>query len=74
MNRPRFPAASFSSRGGWLYAEEDHPAVKERALRMVAEHRGEYASLTACCDQIGHRLGLRKETVRRWAVQDPRNR
>ena len=23
MNRPRFPAASFSSRGGWLYAEED---------------------------------------------------
>lgn len=21
VNRPRFPAASFSSRGGWLYAE-----------------------------------------------------
>ncbi len=45
------------------------PAVKERALRMVAEHRGEYASLTACCDQVGRRLGLGKETVRRWAVQ-----
>lgn len=25
------------------------PAVKERTLRMVAEHRGEYSSLTACC-------------------------
>jgi hypothetical protein len=23
LNRPRFPAASLSSRGGWLYAEED---------------------------------------------------
>ena len=45
------------------------PAVKERALRMVVEHRGEYASLTACCDQVGRRLGLGKETVRRWAVQ-----
>lgn len=27
------------------------PAVKERALRMVFEHRGEYSSLTACCDR-----------------------
>lgn len=45
------------------------PAVKERALRMVSEHRDEYSSLTACCDQVGRRLGLGKETVRRWAVQ-----
>ncbi|HMT91105.1 MAG TPA: IS3 family transposase [Dermatophilaceae bacterium] len=45
------------------------PAVKERALRMVSEHRSEYASLTACCDQVGRRLGLGKETVRRWALQ-----
>ena len=45
------------------------PAVKERALRMVSEHRGEYSSLTACCDQVGRRLGLGRETVRRWAVQ-----
>lgn len=45
------------------------PAVKERALRMVSEHRGEYSSLTACCDQAGRRLGLGKETVRRWALQ-----
>ena len=36
---------------------------------MVAEHRGEYALLTACCDQVGRRLRLGKETVRRWAVQ-----
>ena len=45
------------------------PAIKQRALRMVAEHRGEYASLTACCDQVGRRLGQGKETVRRWAAQ-----
>src|SRR5699024_4025155 len=46
------------------------PALKERALRMVPEHRGEYSSLTACCDQVGRRLGLGRETVGRWAVQD----
>lgn len=34
------------------------PAVKERALWMESEHRGEYLSLTACCDQVGRRLGL----------------
>ncbi|MEB8325975.1 hypothetical protein NGF75_08230 [Dietzia kunjamensis] len=45
------------------------PAVKERAFRMVAEHRGVHSSLTACCDQVGRRLGLDKETVRRWPVQ-----
>ena len=45
------------------------PAIKERALRMASEHGGEYSSLTACCDQVGRRLGLGKETVRRWAVQ-----
>ena len=45
------------------------PAVKERALRMVAEHSGEYASLTACCEQVAQREGLGKETVRRWAAR-----
>lgn len=45
------------------------PAVQEGALRMVIAHRGEYASLTACCDQVGRRLGLGKETVRRCALQ-----
>lgn len=45
------------------------PAGKERALRMVAEHRGEHASLTACRERVARRLGLGEEPVRRWAVQ-----
>jgi len=45
------------------------PAVKERAIRMVAEHRGDYRSLTAVAQVVAEQLGLGKETVRRWAVQ-----
>lgn len=45
------------------------PAVKERAVRMVAEHRSDYSSLTAVAQVVAEQLGLGKETVRRWAVQ-----
>lgn len=45
------------------------PAVKERALRMVAEHRGDYDSVTAVSKVVAEQLGLGKETVRRWVVQ-----
>ena len=45
------------------------PALKDRALRMVAEHRGDYSSLTAVAQVVAEQLGLGKETVRRWAVQ-----
>jgi transposase len=45
------------------------PALKERALRMVAEHRGDYDSVTAVSKVVAEQLGLGKETVRRWVVQ-----
>lgn len=45
------------------------PALKERAVRMVAEHRGDFSSLTAVSQVVADQLGLGKETVRRWAVQ-----
>jgi len=45
------------------------PAVKERAVRMVAEHRSDYSSLTAVAQVVAEQLGLGKETVRRWAIQ-----
>ncbi|MPV38354.1 hypothetical protein GB881_15125 [Georgenia subflava] len=45
------------------------PAVKERAVRMVKDHRADYESLTAVCKVVAERLGLGRETVRRWAVQ-----
>ena len=45
------------------------PAVKARALRMVADHRGDYPSDTACAEAIASKLGVGRETVRRWMLQ-----
>jgi transposase len=44
-------------------------AVKERALRLLAEHRGDYRSDTAAAEAIAKKLGVGRETVRRWLVQ-----
>jgi len=45
------------------------PSVKERCVRQVLEHQGEYSSLTAAAAVVARREGLGKETVRRWVVQ-----
>lgn len=45
------------------------PALKHRALRMVAEHRSDYPSVTAVAKAVADQLGIGKETVRRWVVQ-----
>ncbi|TQM96665.1 hypothetical protein FB476_1551 [Ornithinimicrobium humiphilum] len=45
------------------------PKVKERCVRLVLEHQGEYSSLTAAAEAAARREGLGKETVRRWVVQ-----
>ena len=45
------------------------PKVKERCVRLVQEHQGEYSSLTAAAEAVARREGLGKETVRRWVVQ-----
>ena len=45
------------------------PEVKARAVRMVAEHREDYPSVTAAALAVARQLGLGRETVRRWVVQ-----
>jgi transposase len=45
------------------------PAVKARALRMIADHRGDYPSDTACAEAIALKIGVGRETVRRWILQ-----
>ncbi len=45
------------------------PEVRERALRLLQTHAGEYASLTAASEAIAKQLGVARETVRQWAVQ-----
>jgi transposase-like protein len=43
--------------------------LKARAVRLVQDHRGEYASLTAAAAVVAKQLGVGKESVRRWALQ-----
>ena len=45
------------------------PALKERALRMIADHRQEYSSDTALAYAVADNVGVGRETVRRWLVQ-----
>ena len=45
------------------------PALKERALRMYAEHRGDYSSKTAAVEAVAVSLGIGRESVRRWVRQ-----
>ena len=40
--------------------------LKARAVRLVNDHRGEYASLTAAAAVVAKQLGVGKESVRRW--------
>jgi len=46
-----------------------NPAVKERAMRMVADHRGDYPSETALAEAVARKVGVGRETVRRWIIQ-----
>ena len=42
------------------------PEVRERAVRMVAEHRDEYPSEWAAFRSIAAKLGMTPETLRTW--------
>ena len=45
------------------------PAVRERVMRMVADHRSEYSTPTELAKVIAARERIGRETVRRWIVQ-----
>jgi len=45
------------------------PAVKARAVRLVAEHQTEYPTVTAACEAVAKQVGVATESVRRWVVQ-----
>jgi transposase len=40
--------------------------VRERAVRMVSEHRGEYGSEWEAICSIASKIGCTAETLRRW--------
>lgn len=45
------------------------PEIRERVMRMIAEHRQEYATPTELAKVIASRERIGVETVRRWVVQ-----
>ena len=42
------------------------PEVRERAVRMVHEHRGEYPSLWAVVESIAPKIGCVPQTLLEW--------
>lgn len=42
------------------------PEVRERAVRMVQEHRGEYPSLWATIESISAKIGCVPQTLHEW--------
>ncbi len=42
------------------------PEVRERAVRMVEEHRGEYPSLWAAVESIAPKIGCVPQTLLEW--------
>ena len=42
------------------------PEVRERAVRLVREHRGEYPSLWATIESIAPKIGCSPQTLHEW--------
>lgn len=42
------------------------PEVRERAVRLVQEHRGEYPSLWAAVESIAPKIGCVSQTLLEW--------
>ena len=47
-------------------ANKFSPEVRERAVRMVQEHRGEYPSLWAAIESIAPKIGCVPQTLHEW--------
>lgn len=47
-------------------SNKSSPEVRERAVRLVQEHRGEYPSLWAAIESIAPKIGCVPQTLREW--------
>ena len=46
------------------------PEVRERAVRMVREHRGEYPSLWAAVESMAPKIGCVPQTLLEWVKRE----
>ncbi len=46
------------------------PEVRERAVRLVQEHRGEYSSLWAAVESIASKIGCVPQTLLEWVKRE----
>jgi transposase len=46
------------------------PELRERAIRLVREHRGEHPSEWAAIESVAGKLGMTPETLRKWVRRD----
>ena len=49
------------------------PEVRERAVRLVLEHRGEYRSLWAAVESIAPKIGCVPQTLLDWVKRHERS-
>ena len=50
------------------------PEVRERAVRMVGEHRADYPSEWSAMTSIAGKIGCTAETLRRWCREEASRR
>ena len=46
------------------------PEVRERAVRLVREHRGDYPSLWATIESLAPKIGCVPQTLNEWVKRD----
>jgi transposase-like protein len=49
------------------------PEVRERAVRMVLDHQGEYPTQWAAIESIAGKIGCTAQSLHRWVRQAERN-
>ena len=60
------PQADFGRALQQLRAARGSPEVRERAVRMVQEHRADYPSLWAAIESIAPKIGCVPQTLNDW--------